>query len=72
VNPVFAVKLLDRLAHLSKNLFASFPGKLRIILDQREECALKVGIDQNSFLIITISVHPKPTEALNVACESLG
>jgi hypothetical protein len=72
VNSVFAVQLFDRLSYLAKNLLAPIPGELRMILHQREECALEGGIDQNSFLMVIISVHPKPTGALRVACESLG
>jgi hypothetical protein len=65
------MKLLNRLTYLSKNLQAASGGELGIILDQKQECALEVGIDQNAFLIITISVDPEPTRALKVACESL-
>lgn len=72
MDPVLAVKFLYGLTNTPQDLFAFRQRKGRVSLDQAEQSASEVRIDQNTFLFVVVNMHPKSMGARKFDCQALG
>ena len=72
MDPISVVKLSYRLSYVSQNLHSSRDRDFWVSLDQGEQGIPEIGINQNVFLLVTISMQSKLAGAGELGRKAKG